>query len=226
VQARLKTPNFKIFTFSTAGPIERVQNGSAYYFPILYCSPRNDGIVGLDLNDDVEGPAIWRAFSTNSPTTAAPFDGRAISHSTFNGFNKLLSFYMPLYHSNSTLTDQPNDDIAGCLVTVIAFRALFDHLFATVEFKNTDVFLFWIQTQEDGSNISTYMIHFESDPDTSKPNIDASDAAHLQPKDITGDIVSDFGPEYDVVFFDKVFRTLFRARKGSIAKDVLLFNRM
>jgi hypothetical protein len=43
-----------IFSFGATGRMPRAANWSAEYFPITYCSPADDFIVGLDLNDNVE----------------------------------------------------------------------------------------------------------------------------------------------------------------------------
>ena len=44
-----------IFAFDSRGNRAREPDGSKVeLFPITYCSPDNDYIIGLDLNDDVE----------------------------------------------------------------------------------------------------------------------------------------------------------------------------
>ena len=222
-RAQSKFNGFNIFSFTSAGRTPRPQNWSNYYFPIFYSSPPADPYVGLDLNDDVEGPAIWSAMSTGMPATAEPFDARGEGLPALKGFKKLMGLYMPLYHLNSSVTDVRNPNFAGCLVTIIGFHPMIGNLLAELNLQDTDVFLFWIKYGANGSNTSTYVGHFESGPEASKPNIKPDNASLLQPADIDGDIVTAFVPAFDMKLFDKTFRFIVRARKGSIIKDVLIF---
>ncbi len=222
-QAQSQFSGFRIFSFTSTGPTPRPQNYSNYYFPIFYISPPADPYIGLDLNDDIEGPAIWAAMSTGLPATAEPFEARGPGMPALKGYKKLMGLYMPLYHLNSSLTIVRNPNFAGCLVTIIGFHPMVVSLLAELNLGNIDVFLFWIKYGADGSNTSTYVGHFESDPEATKPHITPENASALQPADIDGDIVTNFVRSFDLKLFDKTFRYMVRARKGSIVKDVLIF---
>ena len=221
-QARLIDQDFIIYSYTSSGPTERPQNYSEFYFPILYCSPPDPGLLGLDLNDDVEGPAILSAKSTGRPATSEPFDARDPSPD-LDGFDKLMGLYMPLYHSNSSLVTVPNPDFAGCVVTIIAFHPMVTNQLAKLNIQNLDIFLFWIDPTPNGTFKATYVGHYESPPDATKPHISPANASTLQPGDITGDIVTNFVPSFNLSFYDRTFRYVVRARKGSIVPNVLVF---
>jgi hypothetical protein len=191
---------------------------------LAYCRVSADPYVGLDLIDDVSGPAIWSVMSKGMPATAEPFDAReeGLPHA-LQGFQKSMGLYIPLYHLNSSLTEVRNPNFAGCLVTTISFHPMIGNLLAELNLQDIDVFLFWIKYGANGSSNTTYVGHFESGPEISKPNIKPVNARLLQPADIDGDIVTSFVPAFDLKLFDNTFRYVVRARKGSIVKDVHIF---
>ena len=60
---RREVPGYPgIYVFNASGDPAREPDGAKPdYFPITYCEPSDDGILGLDLNDDVEARARGRA---------------------------------------------------------------------------------------------------------------------------------------------------------------------
>ena len=221
-QAQLQDPEFHIYSFTQAGPTDKPKNSSNYYLPVLYCSPPA-AIIGLDLNDDVEGTAIRTAMTTGDTTTSDPFDARVDLPSALGGFKKLMGLFSPIYSVNSTLSISRSNNFAGCLVSMIAFNPMVNNILANLDIRNIDVFLFWIKPGSNGSLSATYVAHFESKPENSRPRINATSAGTLKPEDIDGDIVSRFLPRFDLTISDKTFRLMVRARSGSIVKDVVLF---
>ena len=220
--ARFQNPGFRMFSFRPAGPVERPQNSSAYYLPVFYCSPPA-AIIGLDLNDDEEGIAVRSAMATGNTVTSDPFDARVDLPPALGGFKKLMGLFTPIYSLNSSLTIYRNDKFAGCLVSMIAFHPMVNNILANLDILNTDIFLFWIKPLSIGSFSATYVAHFESKPENSRPRINATGGGLLNPEDITGDIMSRFVPRFDLTISDKTFRLVVRARRGSIVKDVMLF---
>jgi hypothetical protein len=224
MDAQLEVPGFNIFSFTSSGKTPKPPNSSNLYFPIFYCSPANYpgiSVIGLDLNDDIEGPAIRAGMSTGVPTTSDPFEARGLTDATLRS-RKMIGLYMPLFIANSSLTRTRTSVFAGTLVTVLAFEPMVYSLLSELELQDIDVFLFWIKSGTDGSASYTLVGHFESGPEASKPNITAANASRLQPSDVKGDIVTDFVPVFDLVVFDKTFRYMVRARRGSVLKDVVL----
>jgi CHASE1-domain containing sensor protein len=120
---KLQVPGFSIFSFLSSEKFQKPQNSSEVYFPILYCSPLNNpGILGLDLNDDVEGPAIRASMSTGVPATADPFEGRGPPPQGYVwNSRKMMGLYMPLFISKLTFTKTRTSVFAGAIVTIIAF---------------------------------------------------------------------------------------------------------
>ncbi len=220
--AQLQIPGFHMYSFTQVGPSVRPPNSSTYYLPVFYCSPPA-AIIGLDLNDDVEGTAIWSAMATGDTTTSDPFDARIDLPPALGGFKKLMGLFSPIYSFNSTLTISRNDNFAGCLVSMIAFHPMVNNILSNLDILNIDVFLFWIKPGSNGSLSATYVAHFESKPENSRPRINATGGGALKPEDVDGDIVSKFVPRFDLTISDKTFRLMVRARRGSIVKDVMLF---
>jgi hypothetical protein len=220
--AQLQIPGFHMFSFKPAGQTDRPHNSSSYYLPVFYCSPPA-AIIGLDLNDDEEGVAVRSAMATGNTATSDPFDARVDLPRALGGFKKLMGLFTPIYSLNASLTISRNDNFAGCLISMIAFHPMVNNILSNLDILNTDVFLFWIKPESNGSHSATYVAHFESKPENSKPRINATGGAALKPEDITGDIVSEFVSRFDVNISDKTFRLVVRARSGSIVKDVMLF---
>uniref|UniRef100_A0A7S0M516 Uncharacterized protein n=1 Tax=Cryptomonas curvata TaxID=233186 RepID=A0A7S0M516_9CRYP len=165
-------------------------------------------LLGLDLNDDVEGTAIRSAMATGDTTTSDPFDARVDLPPSLGGFKKLMGLFSPIYSLNSSLTISRNDNFAGCLVSMIAFHPMVNNILANLDILNIDVFLFWLKPDRNGSLSATYVAHFESKPENSRPRINATGGGALKPEDVDGDIVSGFVSRFDLTISDKTFRLI------------------
>ena len=211
---------FKIFRFNSSGiAVEEPQNSFSVYGPITYCAPPADYIVGLDLyNDPIEGPILQRAQATGSVLSAKPFELRGLAIP----FRLGMTIYMPLYQTNGTFTVSKTDDYLGSIVSVFLFHPLLSNVLSDLTLRNTDVFLFEVDSG-DALNASTYLAHFESEPESTMPNLLPPAVYALRPSDIAGDFVTAFTADYDVTVVDRTFRVLVRAREGSFPRDPLVY---
>ena len=228
-----QVPNFMIFSYDAAGnssvPVRKPPNSSSIYYPILYCYPPADFILGLDLNDNVEGPSIDLARATGEPASAAPFLLRGLGPST--PFPMGMTLYMPAYRSGngSAVTYVQGSRYAGCLVAVFLFRSMIAGILVGLELQNYDVFLFYINPSANATDdaaaaaAATYVAHFESAPAATAPGLSPAAALLLRPGDVGGDIVTGFAPALDVPMAGRTFRVSVRARAGSLPRDVLLY---
>ena len=224
---RMVDPGFEIFLFASDGITDIVepQNSSSEYHPISYCSPRYDPLVGFDLyNDKVEGPFLREARDSGAPTSPPPFLLRGI----VERFKMGTTVYLPLYainssHFNSTspvvdLSLKRSSIYWGCVVAVINFSSFMNSILQDLDLQNLDVFLF-------NAADSSYVAHYESDPAQTKPNYSPENASSLVPANISGDLVTAYSSEYDVVIAGRTYRLLIRSRAGTNERDVQVYSR-
>jgi hypothetical protein len=228
-ETQITLPNnesFEIFSFDSSGK-KNVEppDSQPEYHPITYCSPRYDALVGFDLyNDQVEGPFLRMARDTGQPSSSPPFLLRGLSVPFAMG----MTIYLPLYAINAPHDDPTQSAVSlsktktnqywGCITVVIHFHSLLTGILQGHNLQSTDVFLF--HAADDA-----YIAHFESDPPETKPNYTPATAAGLRPSDIAGDVVTTYGPHYDVAVANRTFRLLVRSRAGSNPRDVRVYSR-
>jgi hypothetical protein len=228
-ETQITMPNnedFVTFLFDSSGnKIVEPPDSQPEYHPITYCSPRYDELVGFDLyNDQVEGPFLRMARDTGQPSSSPPFLLRGLSVP----FTMGMTIYLPLYATNTShddptqsavsLSKTKTDQYWGCITVVIHFHSLLTSISRDLNLQSTDVFLF--HAADD-----TYIAHFESDPPETRPNYTPATASGLRPSDISGDLVTTYGPHYDVAVANRTFRLLVRSRAGSNPRDVRVYSR-
>ena len=229
---RREIPRFTIFNFTILGntsiPVPKPSNSSSYYYPILYCYPLADSILGLDLNDDVEGPWIDRARASGEPASAVPFLLRGLGPST--PFHMGMTVYLPAYFNGngSAITyDLIPESYAGCVVAVFLFRSMIASILDSLQLVNYDVFLFYVDpTDVNATNAAataTYVAHYESPPADDAPGLSPAEALRIRPENVTGDIVTAFDSALDVLMAGRIFRVQVRARAGSLQRDVVIY---
>jgi CHASE1-domain containing sensor protein len=135
-----------IFALNSAGThVPKGAISSAIYYPIQYCSPPQEALIGLDLSDGAQGnalDAIRRAKASGLMTATDPY---RISSAAGAGF--LMTIFVPVFagaasSGSAALTAQRTERLAGCVAAVVPLQALLAAALMPLNLSSIDAFLF------------------------------------------------------------------------------------
>ena len=117
-----------IFSYNaTGGRVPKRANSSAIYYPILYCAPLGQALIGLDLSDGAQGDAISairRAKALGQPSAATPFRLRAPTAP--GGFDSAATLFVPVFAPAAP--PGPAGEFLGSVASVVLLQAGFDRI--------------------------------------------------------------------------------------------------
>jgi hypothetical protein len=187
---------------------------SLSHFPVHRVSPPQPGLIGLDLNaDPLVGPYIRlaRSLGTAVASHLLPLRSGIPGHSKDAG-DRGVVYHMPLFQSLTpgVLTNVPSDVMRGVLLAVFWMKGLLEHTMKPLELRHTDVFLFDVREPE----FPTYVAHYESPEEESRPFYDASNLTPFNLLLDGGDFQTDWLQTPDLPFAQRKYRLLVRGRRG------------
>ncbi len=190
------------------------------YAPVLYVSPPQPEIIGLDFSADpinsayirlVKGmgeDAVSHMFQLRGGIPGAPNDIQ---------FKNGVVYHMPIYQSltseKGVFTAIQTDVIRGDLVFVFWLTGILEATMTTLNLHHTDVFLFDITNIDSPS----YVAHYESPENSTRPFYTLTNVTTVTPFNLENDFLTGWSNKYNIKVAQKSYRLLMRGRKGFYA---------
>ncbi len=193
---------------------------SLSYSPVLYVSPPQPEIIGLDFNADPVNSAYIRSVKgtgedavTHMHQLRAGIPGASKDIQFRNG----VVYHMPVFQSltpdNGAFTSAQTDVIKGDLLFVFWMTGILEETMETLNLQHADVFLFDVTDIDSPS----YVAHYESPENSTRPFYTLRNITTATPFNLENDFLTGWSNKYNVKVAQRTYRLLMRGRKGFYA---------
>jgi hypothetical protein len=193
---------------------------SLSYAPVLYVSPPQPEIIGLDFSADPINSAyirLVRGMGEDAVSHMFQLRGGIPGAPENTQFRNGVVYHMPIFQSLSpetgAFTTKQTDVIKGDLVFVFWMTGLLEKTMETLLLRHTDVFLFDITDVD----YPLYVAHYETPENNTRPFYTLSNITTVTPFNLEGDFLTGWSNQYNIKIAQRSYRLLVRGRKGFYA---------